>query len=56
VKILIAPGLALQKITTQEPDDSMLEVAIIALKAARGEDYSHLLQKDISTEPLAETA
>jgi uncharacterized protein YqhQ len=37
VKWLIAPGLWLQKITTQEPDDSMLEVAIAALKAARGE-------------------
>ncbi len=35
VKLLIAPGLWLQKITTQEPDDSMLEVAIAALKAAR---------------------
>lgn len=49
VKILIAPGLALQKITTQEPDDSMLEIAIIALKAARGEEYEHLLP-----EPQAE--
>jgi uncharacterized protein YqhQ len=56
VKILIAPGLALQKITTQEPDDSMLEVAIIALKAARGESYEHLLKKDISDEALPESA
>lgn len=30
---LIAPGLALQKLTTREPDDSQLEVAIMALKA-----------------------
>lgn len=29
---LIAPGLALQKLTTREPDDSMLEAAIAALK------------------------
>lgn len=43
VKALISPGLWLQKITTSEPDDSMLEVAIIALKAARGEAYEHLL-------------
>jgi uncharacterized protein YqhQ len=56
VKILIAPGLALQKITTQEPDDSMLEVAIIALKAARGEAYEHLLKKDIAEEALPESA
>lgn len=30
-KILSAPGLALQRITTREPDDSMIEVAIAAL-------------------------
>lgn len=32
VKILIAPGLWLQKITTREPDEKQLEVAIAALK------------------------
>jgi uncharacterized protein YqhQ len=32
IKILIAPGLALQKMTTREPDLSMLEVSIAALK------------------------
>lgn len=31
-RVLMAPGLALQKLTTSEPDDSMLEVAITALK------------------------
>lgn len=30
-KILSAPGLALQRITTREPDDSMIEIAIAAL-------------------------
>lgn len=34
MKILIAPGLALQKITTQEPDDSQLEVALISIRAS----------------------
>ena len=34
VKILAAPGLELQKITTKEPDKSQLEVAIVAMKAA----------------------
>lgn len=33
VKILSLPGLLLQKITTKEPDDSMLEVAIAAVNA-----------------------
>jgi uncharacterized protein YqhQ len=34
VKPLIWPGLMLQKLTTQEPDDSQLEVALAALKKA----------------------
>ena len=29
---LRAPGLALQRLTTAEPDDSMLEVAILAME------------------------
>ena len=31
-RILRAPGLALQRLTTAEPDDSMLEVAILAME------------------------
>lgn len=31
---LISPGLMLQRLTTAEPDDTMLEVALCALKAA----------------------
>ena len=34
MKILMSPGLLLQKITTREPDESQLEVAIKALEAA----------------------
>jgi len=56
VKLLIAPGLALQRITTQEPDDSMLEVAIVALKAARGEKYEHLLTPKEKMEVIPESA
>ena len=33
VNILSKPGLALQKLTTSEPDDSMIEVAITAVEA-----------------------
>ena len=33
-RALITPGLWLQKITTKEPDDTQLEVAIVALKEA----------------------
>jgi len=32
VRVILAPGLALQKLTTREPDDSQLEVALAALK------------------------
>jgi len=49
VRWLMAPGLALQKLTTRPPDRSMLEVAIAALQAVlateaaetvRGQDYT----------------
>lgn len=33
IRIISMPGLMLQKITTKEPDDSMIEVAIASLKA-----------------------
>ena len=33
-KILRAPGMAMQRFTTREPDDDMIEVAIVALKEA----------------------
>jgi len=35
-RALVAPGLWLQRITTKEPEDGMLEVAIVALKCALG--------------------
>ncbi|TLN09228.1 DUF1385 domain-containing protein, partial [bacterium] len=34
VRLLIAPGLALQKLTTREPDDAQLEVAIRSMEEA----------------------
>lgn len=33
LRILVSPGLALQGLTTREPDEGMLEVAIVALKS-----------------------
>ncbi|MBE6574264.1 MAG: DUF1385 domain-containing protein [Ruminococcaceae bacterium] len=38
-RILSAPGLWMQRITTREPDDDQIEVAIIALKTALPEDF-----------------
>lgn len=38
VRALLAPGLAVQRLTTREPDDSMLEVAIAALQSVLAEE------------------
>ncbi|HLF20094.1 MAG TPA: DUF1385 domain-containing protein [Bacteroidota bacterium] len=35
-RIIVAPGLWLQRITTKEPDESQLEVALVALRCALG--------------------
>ncbi len=38
VKILAAPGLWMQKLTTKEPDEAMIEVALASFKAVIDED------------------
>jgi uncharacterized protein YqhQ len=38
MRLIIAPGLALQKLTTREPDDGMIECAITALKPVLAAD------------------
>ena len=51
VKLFIKPGLWLQKITAREPDESMLEVALIALKGSLGnqitDDPNVVLAEDL---------
>ncbi|MFA6439567.1 MAG: DUF1385 domain-containing protein [Bacteriovoracaceae bacterium] len=37
-KLFVAPGLWLQTITTEEPDESMMEVSLVAIKAALQRD------------------
>jgi len=37
-RLFVLPGLWLQKITTKEPDDSQLEVAMVALRCVLGKD------------------
>lgn len=58
VKILSMPGLYLQKLTTAEPKDEQLEVAIAAMKAVMVEpetpEYEGLCDKD--GKPLPEPA
>jgi uncharacterized protein YqhQ len=57
VKILRAPGLFMQRFTTREPDDDMIEVAIVALNEAlsleNAPDYS---ARDTYAEMLADKA
>lgn len=48
IRLLIKPNLALQRLTTREPDESMLEVAIIA--------FERVLAYESAAAPLAETA
>ena len=51
-KILRAPGLWLQNITTQKPDNDMVEVAIIALKEAFGDKYDEMVGKEYVAEAI----
>ena len=44
-RIIAAPGLWAQRITTKEPDDSMMEVAIEAIKAVIPDDGSDIVNK-----------
>ena len=44
-RIIAAPGLWAQRITTKEPDDSMLEVAIAAMNPVIPENGEDLIQK-----------
>jgi len=40
VKLLTVPGMALQHITTQPPDNDMIEIGLVAMKAALDMDLS----------------
>lgn len=46
-RILIAPGLWIQNITTKEPTPDQIEVAIVALESAMGIKESNLLVKRV---------
>ena len=64
-RALSAPGLWVQRITTKEPTDDMLEVAIISIKCALRDDFPEFKQfweerswekKDEPTEEAQEAA
>ena len=50
VRFMTAPGLALQRITTQPPDDEQVEVAVIAMKSAMGMDLTEYKNIEIIEE------
>ena len=50
-KLLSAPGLLMQRITTAEPDDAIIEVAIEAMKAALTGEISAPLKEDEGETP-----
>jgi uncharacterized protein YqhQ len=54
VRAILAPGLALQKMTTRPPDLSMLEVGIVALKAVLVADG--VAQEESYKPQMAQTA
>jgi uncharacterized protein YqhQ len=52
------PGLLMQRITTREPDDSQIEVAIVALKSSLPNDFPDFVHYDPHnnvTEPASES-
>jgi uncharacterized protein YqhQ len=60
---IVAPGLALQKLTTREPDDTMVECAMVALEPVLAADGIHVaaqvaseVQSDEAVAPLPEPA
>ncbi len=54
-RIISAPGLWLQRITTKEPEDDMIEIAIAALKACEPETPDVDRSIDTKEEETAET-
>ena len=51
-KMLAKPGLWLQNITTKTPTDNQLEIAIIALKSAFGDDIAQYEGKEHVAEAI----
>ena len=64
MKIILKPGLVLQRVTTRNPDDGMLEVAIAAFKRVAVRDgvmpeeelNDGVIQVDQLGQPLVQTA
>jgi uncharacterized protein YqhQ len=55
-RVAVAPGLWLQRITTKEPDESQLEIALVALRCALGLEDPSAYQLKPMIAPQPETA
>ena len=54
-RIFSAPGLWMQRITTKEPDDSQMEVAIVSIKSALPSEFAGFevpLEEKVLAEPV----
>jgi uncharacterized protein YqhQ len=59
VKVLLWPGMQLQRMTTREPDDAMVEVAVAALKAVADREAREAAETPMAeggTQPTSEPA
>lgn len=56
VKVLLWPGMQMQRLTTREPDDGMVEVAVAALKAVADREAREAAGEGGATAPAAEPA
>ena len=52
-KILSMPGIWLQYITTKNPSDEQVEVAIVALKSAFGDELENYMGKQYKAEAIS---
>ncbi len=52
VRMLVWPGLQLQKLTTREPTDDMVEVAMASLKKVLSMEEEARIEKDEATSKL----
>jgi len=55
MKIVLAPGLFMQSLTTGEPDDSQIEVAIAAMNKAVELDRADEAARDLAAGPVVES-
>ncbi|MBE6649102.1 MAG: DUF1385 domain-containing protein [Ruminococcaceae bacterium] len=53
-RVLSAPGLWMQRLTTREPDEKMIEVAITSLKAALPEEFPEEVSEEVNEDEESE--